>query len=466
MKTGKSNREADLVVIGGGGSGLAAALSASEKGVETIIVLEKRNAPGGNTAQATGLFACESPTQMRERIIADKDALFKKAMAWAKWSRIDPRIFRAFLEKSGDTIRWLEEKGLEFTVIAFFPNQEPRVEHVPKGKGAELTRVLAQQCRDRGIEIMMHAGGKKILRGKDNGITCVTAVKDDEEFEIKTKSVVIATGGFSGNKKLLKKYCSEYFDGFGVRGLPLMGDGLLMAQEAGAAIEDFVTLLKEGPRLDLHVWPLSGGERDPLMLWVNNQGKRFTDEAIGMHPFEAVNAILRQPEKVIYSLMDTTIKEKLAEKTPSLDNALQTEVAKDRVKASNSWAEIAAWMGIKSAILKAAIDEYNDFCAHGHDIIFAKELRYLMPLCRPPYYAIRCYPHILDTIGGIRVNERMEVLDRQDKPIRGLYAAGVATSGWEGETYCSDLSGSAFGFAINSGRIAGENTAAFISAHK
>lgn len=466
MKTGKQNREADLVVIGGGGSGLAAALSASEKGLGKIIVLEKRNAPGGNTAQATGLFACESPTQTRERIIADKDALFKKAMAWAKWSRIDPRIFRAFLEKSGDTIRWLEEKGLEFTVIAFFPNQEPRVEHVPKGKGAELTRVLAQQCRDRGIEIMMHAAGKKILRGKDGGITGVTAVKDDEEFEIKTKSIVIATGGFSGNKKLLKKYCSEYFDGFGVRGLPLMGDGLLMAQEAGAAIEDYATLLKEGPRLDLHVWPLSGAERDPLTLWVNNQGKRFTDEAMGMHPFEAVNAILRQPEKVIYSLMDSTIKDKLAEKTPSLDNALQTEVTRDRVKAANSWAEIAAWIGIKPAILKAAIDEYNDFCAHGHDVIFAKEPRYLMPLRRPPYYAIRCYPHILDTIGGIRVNARMEVLDKQDEPIRGLYAAGVAASGWEGETYCSDLSGSAFGFAINSGRIAGENTAEFISAHK
>ena len=75
-------------------------------------------------------------------------------------------------------------------------------------------------------------------------------------------------------------------------------------------------------------------------------------------------------------------------------------------------------------------------------------------------------PHILDTIGGIRINERMEVLDIQDKPIRGLYAAGVATSGWEAETYCSDLSGSAFGFAINSGRIAGENAAAFIYRHE
>jgi fumarate reductase flavoprotein subunit len=83
-------------------------------------------------------------------------------------------------------------------------------------------------------------------------------------------------------------------------------------------------------------------------------------------------------------------------------------------------------------------------------------------LYQPPYYAIRCEAHILDTLGGIRINERMEVLDRQDVPIRGLYAAGSATSGWQAEAYCSDLSGSAFGYAINSGRIAGENAAASV----
>jgi fumarate reductase flavoprotein subunit len=110
--------EAQLVIIGGGGSGLAAAVTAAEKGVTPIVVLEKRGSLGGNTARATGLFACESPVQTRERIIADKDDLFKRSMQWSHWNRINPRIFRAFLNKSGDTIRWLEKKGLEFTVIA------------------------------------------------------------------------------------------------------------------------------------------------------------------------------------------------------------------------------------------------------------------------------------------------------------------------------------------------------------
>jgi fumarate reductase flavoprotein subunit len=461
----KTKLEADLVVIGGGGSGLAAALTAAEKGIKRITVLEKRGGLGGNTARATGLFACESPAQARQRIIADKDDLFKRAMDWARWSRVNPRIFRAFLNKSGDTIRWLEQMGLEFTVIAFFPNQEPRVEHVPQGRGAHLTRVLAEKCRGSGVQLLLHAAARKILTGKDGKVAGVQA-EQGQEMEIKTSRVIIATGGFAGNKKLLGKYCPLYYNGFGVRGLPLTGDGLLMAQEAGAAIEDFVTLLKEGPRVDLHTWPLMAVERDPVTVWVNNRGERFADEAVGMHPFEAGNAILRQPDKIMYSLLDASILQSLSGKMPALEKALREEAARDRVKISASWEDIAGWIGTKSSILKATIAEYNDFCSHGYDKVFAKERRWLLPLSRPPYYAIRCQAHILDTLGGIRVNERMEVLDTRDRAIGGLYAAGVATGGWQAETYCSDLSGSAFGYAINSGRIAGENAAGYLSGRK
>ncbi len=454
------NLEAELVIVGGGGAGLAAAVAAAEKGATSVIVLEKRGSLGGNTARATGLFACESPVQAREKIVADKDELFKRAMDWARWSRVNPRILRAFLNKSGDTIRWLEEKGLEFDVIAFFPNQNPRVEHVAKGKGAQVTRVLADKCRDSGVQLILRSRGKKILRGARGNVTGVIAMKK-EEFEITARSVIITTGGFGGNKKLLKKYCPLYYDGMPLRGFPLTGDGLLMAAEAGAAIDDLATLLKEGPRIDPNSWPLRGLEREPCTLWVNKRGERFVDEATGSHPFEGVNAILRQPEKVCYTLVDTTIRQKMEEKIPGLKGALQIEADKDRVKISDSWNEIARWIGADPGVLKDTVDEYNACCEHGYDRIFAKDRRYLLPLRSAPYYAIRGLPHFLDTLGGIKINEHMEVLDNQDKPIPGLYAAGVTTSGWESETYCSDLSGSAFGYAINSGRIAGENAAKF-----
>ena len=112
--------------------------------------------------------------------------------------------------------------------------------------------------------------------------------------------------------------------------------------------------------------------------------------------------------------------------------------------------------------MKTTIDEYNTACDHGYDPIFAKDRRYLIPLRTPPYYAIKSNSDFLDTIGGIKINEHMEVLDKQNKSIAGLYAAGMVAGGWQGETYCVTLSGTASGFAVNSGRIAAENAVKFI----
>ena len=316
MVSGGTNKklEAEVVIVGGGGAGLSAALAASEAGAKSIIVLEKRGGLGGNTARATGLFACESPVQQRERIIADRDILFEKFTQWAHWSRINPRIFRAFINKSGDTIRWLEEKGIEFNIRAFYPNQQPRVWHCPKGGGARLVQVLTEKCREKGVQFLLRTSGKRILRGTKGQITGVLAVKDEEEFEIATKSVIITTGGFGGNGELLNKYCPSYYDGMPLRGLPLTGDGLVIAAEAGAAIADFVTLLKEGPTIDLQTWPLMGLEREPSTIWVNKMGKRFINESAGFHPFESVNAILRQPGKICYTLLDTDVKQNFEER--------------------------------------------------------------------------------------------------------------------------------------------------------
>ena len=460
-QSGSKKMEAELVILGGGGAGLAAATAATEEGVKSIVVLEKRTTLGGNTARATGLFACESPVQARERIIADKDELLKRAVKWAHLSRIDPRIIRAFLNKSGDTIRWLEHYGLEFHIVPFYPNQQPRVWHCPKGRGLKLTQVLAETCRKRGVKLLLRSSGKKIRLDAEGRVTGVVAVKEGEEFEIIAGSTIIATGGLGGNKELLNKYCPSYYDDMPLRGLPLTGDGLLMAAEAGAAIHDFVTLLKEGPRVNLHSWPLMGLERAPATLWVNSRGRRFVDEMEGDSPFESVNAMLRQPDKICYTLLDSAIRKHYEDTKPGLEKALQKEARKAKVKIADSWDEIAGWIGADPKTLEDTIEEYNVFCHQGYDAVFAKDRRYLMPLRTAPYFAIKCMPVYLDTIGGIKINEHMEVMDDCHHPIPGLYAAGVITSGWMAETYCGDLSGSAFGFAINSGRIAGENAAKF-----
>lgn len=112
-----ANLEADIVIIGAGGAGLPAAVSAAEKGVKKIILLDKRSVVGGNAPFAGGIFACESHVQAKAMIDAPKDLIFKKAMEWHRYSsRVNPRILRAYINKSGDTIKWLTDMGAEFEV--------------------------------------------------------------------------------------------------------------------------------------------------------------------------------------------------------------------------------------------------------------------------------------------------------------------------------------------------------------
>ena len=129
---------AEIVIIGGGGCGLAAALSAFEHGCTKIIVLEKAGSTGGSSAMAHDLFAVDSPVQRRAGADARPEQFFKVAMNWSHWSKVNPRVLRVFINKSGDTVRWLEEKGVRFRLGQFYINQSPRIRHLIEGRGAEI----------------------------------------------------------------------------------------------------------------------------------------------------------------------------------------------------------------------------------------------------------------------------------------------------------------------------------------
>jgi fumarate reductase flavoprotein subunit len=467
-----------LVIIGGGGAGLAAALEASEQGVRDIIVLEKRSVLGGISAIAGGIFACESPVQVRMGIVSSRDQLFRKALEWAHWSDINPPVLRAFIDKSGDTIKWLEDKGLEFDLITFYPGQNPPVQHNPKGFGAALTKLLEKECIKNKVLILRNSAVKNIIRGENGTVKGVEFISGKDIIKLRCDSAIITTGGFLGNSELMHRYFPNLKEGMVMSGLPLQGDGINLAAQAGAAIADTATLIKEGPRVHLHQWPLLALERNGITLWVNKRGARFTDEATGYHIFESVNAVIRQPEAACFLLMDSSIRRKfeehggmfkrkngadaLTQTREELENGIRDGVARGIIKAADNWAEIAAWIGAESQTLTDTVARYNNFCQRGFDGDFLKDKQYLLTLINPPFYAIKTIATMLDTIGGIIIDEKMRVIDKENKAIPGLYAAGVITSGWESEIYCSDLSASAFGFAINSGRIAAESAAIYL----
>ncbi len=474
------NLVADVVVVGGGGCGLAAATAAAEKGAK-VILLEKQGAPAGNSIFAVGIFAAESPTQRRLSINTPKDELFKIAMNYAHWD-VNPRIFRAFLDKSADTVQWLEEKGIVFNNIPpLFPSHNIRTWHclLDRNVGPVLLKVLRKECEDMGVQLLFHCTAKKIFTGEQGEVTGVLATMKGKELKINARTVIIATGGYGGNQELLKKYSPSYSENIRYIGFPhVTGDGLLMATEIGAATEGLGTLI-----LHTHFFEgskhINGFAQEPSSLWVNKNGERFVDEALTFHPTECGNIIYRQPDKCVYALFDDKLKNKIVEeglhkgdrrekpglagvKPTNLDEELRLQADKGKVRIADSWDDIAGWMGVPPEVLQATIDEYNSFCDRGHDEIFAKDRRYLQALRTPPYYAVRCYLCFLTTVGGIKINHHMEVLDEQDKPIPGLYAGGDTTGGWESDTYCIHLSGSAFGFAVNSGRISGENATKYV----
>ena len=501
MATEQRSYETDVLVVGGGGAGLASAITAGEKGCKNIMVMEKAATPAGSTSMAHDIFGAESPVQKRSGIDAPRDLLFKTAMEWAHWSKINPRLVRAFIDKSGDTIRWLEEKGVRFELIQFYPNQVPLVRHSVIGHGTELMKVLRKNCGDLGVKVLTRTRGKKILRDGEGRVTGAVADTKEGEIAVRAKAVVVTTGGYGNNKEMLKKYCAYYKDNMTYDGLPSnTGDGIAMAIDAGVATDGLGVLNLWGPfvgsrqRVAFKV-DAKGPDGNPVImslmyvawepetLWVNKHGRRFMDEAFNLAFFAQGNAVAQQPEGLVYTLFDSANLERMEKEglirpgaadravwlpmqaytpLPGLVEAVRAQMG-EALMVSDSWDEIAAWMGAEPKTLKATIEEYNTAFDLGYDGLFAKERRYLRPLRKAPFYAIRGHASICDTMGGIKVNENMEALDTEGNAVPGLYAAGVTVGCWESESYCYRLTGHLVGFALNSGRIAGENAAAYVA---
>ena len=262
-----------------------------------------------------------------------------------------------------------------------------------------------------------------------------------------------------------------------------------MATELGAATEGLGYLMMMGP-LTFGMLPVTVGSppntkrlilnarslQDRRSLWINKQGQRFIDESFFNHHLTS-HTVARQPEAFAYTILDSKLAWTIAseqEHAPVMQmprdfhggprrlSANEAERFKDPLKVSNSWEEIAEWIGADAEVLMATVNDYNAACKTGFDPVMGKEKQYLISLLTPPYYVTRWYPVFSNTSGGIKINEKMEVLNQQDKSIRGLYAAGVDTGGWTADSYNIKLTGWAFGYAVNSGRIAGEKAADFI----
>jgi fumarate reductase flavoprotein subunit len=480
------NLAAEIVIIGGGGAGLMAAIAAAQAGVKDIIVLEKASVPGGNTGISHGIFAINSPAQKRLGLQYSADEVFRDKMKYVSW-RVDARLVRTVINRSADLIGWLENKGLRFDYVIQFVHEGegPRTFHKYNadpsgGVGEKLVATLVRECQSLGVKLLCDTAAKKILTDKKGKVNGVLAKAKDKEFKVAARSVIIACGGFGGSKELLDRYFPYHGDVTGISVPQVTGDGLLMAEEVGAFIDNPVAINITGPG-----YMGSPGVgllfQRPEMMLVNKNGERFLDESLRIHYFDsAASALSRQPGKVCYAMLDAQILRDIKQKREALsglekdmgrngawlnevEDSLRKDIAEGKIKMSDTLDGIAGWIGVAPEVLKATVEQYNSFCDNGYDADFIKEKPYLLPLRTPPYYAIPGSQSFDTTMGGIRINHRAEVISRQDSPISGLYAAGDTATGCESVSYNHRYPGSALCFALVSGQIAGENAARYLS---
>ena len=459
----------DLLIIGGGAAGLSAAVTAAQAGL-SVTVLEKRKFAGGNGQYAEGVFAAGSRLQKRNNIDADPEKLFRAAMEYSHW-RADARLTRALIDASGETVDWLTELGVPFSrVLHHMPNQSPEVFHMayPAPTGARVMAVLKESCARLGVALVTEARAVALLRA-DGAVTGAKAEVAGEAAVFPARCVLIATGGFAGNPELMRQLIPDcepeaYMH---LKGIPMTGDGLLMAREAGAAICRDVAIEGCAPVFRGR-WEITGLIRRPDCLWVNGEGRRFCDESICEDFIFGQNAVARQPGRRCWAILDGSAVRRAFESLPplmaepaaakigmeELYEALELELGRNQIFRASSPGKLAALMGVDAGVFSAELAAYNASCAAGYDALFGKDRRALLPLTEGPYYAVPAGMDIITTHGGIRTDSVFRVLTPEYRPVPGLFAAGIDISGVDSADYSVGLSGHAFGFALAGGRLA------------
>ncbi len=469
--------ETDVVIVGAGSSGLAAAMTASAGGA-SVVVLEKLPVPGGTSLFAEGMFAVESALQTRENVTLTRDEAFKSHMMGTHW-RANAALVRAFIDMSADTVEWLQGLGVEFAnVISLWPGG-PRTWHMVKGGGKSLIDVLGENVQQSGVQIYLGTPFVEFVMDERDQIAGVVAQdKDGNTIQIKAQAVILSAGGFTSNADMLAEHTGAVPGARPVLDLQQMGEPIQAAWEIGAAPSGESVLLSipcvVGENPHSHLW--AAGIQPHL--WVNQLGQRFCDESIYFQFPYSANALANQIDGVMYCIFDEQSKKAMVEqgipiglgvfvppgaKLDRLDEALERGIEGGNAFVADSLEELAEKLNVDSERLQAAVAAYNANCDAQHDGLFAKAPSFLHPVQSARFYAVKSSYHIFTTLGGIKINHETAALNEKQEVIPGLYATGNCASGMYGEDYEVFSSGGALSFAIGSGRIAGESVLKYLA---
>lgn len=487
--------EADVIVVAAGLSGLAAACAAAEAGAKTIV-FEKSNTTGGAANMGMGPCGVGSRIQREHMVALTPGEAFRKHMYFTHY-KVDARLVREYYFKSGDTIDWLEDMGVEFVGVqrAFSAPEATRAYsdgeftwHVvrPEGGGipgprsaTAMTKKMTEYAKENGADFQMETPVKSLIKEGDTVVGVIAVDKNGEEIEARAKSVIVATGGFGENPEMIKEHTGFEFGktifNFAVPGMK--GEGLKMCWEAGAGKTDMIMELMYQLPDNMNHFILDGAFRQPC-LWVNRNGQRFMPEDQIANTTFTGNAIATQPGKVAYAIFDSKLLKRYKKKGPDIvshvhphdlydhfDEQWERDLAAgyEPICQADTLEELAEKAGIDVEGFMAQIEEYNEMCENGFDEVFEKDRHYMEPIAKGPFYCCRQNVGAYGSLGGVKINYKMEVLDEDAKVIPGLYCVGTDACSIYGDSYPFIISGNTMGFCLNSGRIAGENAAAKVA---
>lgn len=445
-----SKQKVDVLIVGGGIAGFSAAYEAGLRFGPNVVILEKGPMIGGRSVFAAGSFNAVDPKRQKKFGIEDSVELMTEQV-W-EWGgrRADKKLVRVMAEGSTDAVDWLESLGIRWLDRIFVPfgGAYPRAHtsNLIRG-GYEYFSAINRAVRKLNVRVLLNTEATELMVDAKGRICGVAATRRGKEIVFETSAVVLATGGFSANPEMVRRYSrlpvpsvyttanpdGTHFDG-------ATGDGIRMGMAVGADVVDMDCIefmpIRGGRLLDY-----VGGD-----IFVNAEGRRFVNE--GGTRSELATALARQPKGYMWAITDDR-----SDKGDTLENKLIS----GEVQQADTVEEMASKMGVSPKILRETLDRYNKYAGQRKDPDFRKTT-FTQTIDHPPYFFGKDRLDVHYTAGGLRINERAEVLDVNGQPILGLWAAGETTGGIHGE---DRMSGNGMLDDVVFGRIAGRNAAAY-----
>lgn len=488
----------DVVVVGAGGAGMTAAITATDAG-KKVIVVESQPIAGGNSVRSTGgMNAAKTPYQDKNEF--KEAAGVEKTLATAaekyadnatitalaatvksQWDayqanpqgyfdsvelmeldtliggkgKNNPELVKTLAENSAAAIEWLASIGAEVKNVGAFGGASVKRIHRPvnaDGKvtavGAYIVPILEKNLQDRNVQFLFDTTANEIIMKDGKAVGIKATGKDGHKVTINAKSVVIATGGFGANAEMVEKYKPE-LKGFATTNAEgAQGQGIEMATAVGAATVD-MDQIQIHPTVhieeDGNAHLITEGLRGDGAILVNAEGKRFYDEVSTRDKVSA--AIIAQPDKSAWLVVDQSMVDKSA--------VIAGYIKSGYTVTGATYEELAKAMGVDEATFVSTMNTWNQAVEAKSDAEFNRT-SFANPLTAAPYYAIKITPAVHHTMGGIVINPKAEVLNEKGEVISGLFAAGEVTGGVHG---ANRLGGNAVADFVVFGRISGQSAA-------